>query len=133
MELIITRLELEEHIALYEKNDAQTSFFCGALYGRAELPVQFSSFCDYAAALSRTTDGMEIHLYIVRHESQREGALRLVRARMQAMMRADVQKMLGGEYETYIARMRAYEHGNYIFLLATADNDKTIEIIRSIL
>lgn len=130
---IITRLAIEEHIDFYEKDDVQTSFFCGALYGRTELPAQFSSFSDYGAACSKTIDGIEIHLYIVRHRSQREGALRLVRSRMQVMMGADVQKMLGGKYETYIARMRAFEHGNYIFLLATEDNDKVIEIIRSIL
>lgn len=126
-------LGLEGHTLLYtSQGGAEESEVLARIYGRSDAINAFSSVSEYAIALPKKEGGAEIHVLKMRHSSDEEGLKALLRGRMDVLQAADVKGYLGDAYADCLGMARIYQKGRYLFLLATADNDRAMEAIGKI-
>ena len=102
------------------------------IYGREDAYKLFSAVESYGIALSKRNEGFEVHMLKVRHPSNLENLNVLLRGRIEMLQTADMRSYMGDGYEECISSARIYQKGRYLFLLATADNDRAMEAIGKI-
>ena len=130
LEALLCEFKMEEQCYIYGRSDPRKK---GRdlllLYGEAYASYEMAFFEDYALALSKKDGGFEIQILLVRHESQIEEGKRFLRARINVLLQADVERYLGEDFKKYLSSVRIYQRGRYLFLLATEDNERAISII----
>ena len=78
-------------------------------------------------------DGYQIFLCKIRHPSEAPRGEALLRRRLELLQKADVRRYMREDYESCISSAQVYGNGNWLFLLATGENDLVREKIKGIL
>ncbi|MBE6544277.1 MAG: DUF4358 domain-containing protein [Ruminococcaceae bacterium] len=88
---------------------------------------------DYAVRLADDESGCEIHIFKVRAKSDVDTVEKLLRRRLDYMKNRSIYIYIPEDYEKNISSAEVYTIGNYVFFLATPDNQKAYGVIKDMI
>lgn len=107
--------------------------FLKAVFDDEKALLHLSLFEDCLLVFGKGEDGYQIFLCKIRHPSEAPRGEALLRRRMELLQKADVRRYMREDYESCLFSAQVYGNGNWLFLLATGENDLVREKIKGIL
>ena len=107
--------------------------FLKAVFDDENALLHLSLFEDCLLVFGNGRTAIRFFRAKIRHPSEAPRGEALLRRRLELLQKADVRRYMREDYESCISSAQVYGNGNWLFLLATGENDLVREKIKGIL